>query len=330
MKLIIQIPCYNEAETLPVTLSQLPRALPGIDAIEWLVVDDGSQDHTAEVASQFGVQHIHRFSHRVGLARAFVTGLDLALRAEADVIVNTDADNQYDARDIPHLIRPILEHRADLVVGDRGVANLANFSSAKRLIHRLGSWIVQLASGARVPDATSGFRAFSREAALRMTVLSEFSYTVETLIQAGQRNLKVAYVPVRTGPKLRDSRLVRSIPHYLAQSIVIIIRAYTMYHPIRIFLVFGLVFILIGLAPTVRFLYFYLIGDGTGHIQSLIFAAVSMIVGFQVLLIGLLADLIGFNRKILEEVLYRLRRSEATEQPKPLNSDSLSTNPGRQ
>lgn len=314
MKLIIQIPCYNEEQTLPLTIHDLPRQLPGIDEIELLVVDDGSQDCTAEVAAQLGVPHIRRFARRVGLARAFIAGLDASLRAGADIIVNTDADNQYDARDLPLLIAPILQGRADIVVGDRGVATLSHFSPSKRFLQRIGSWAVQQAAGLRIPDATSGFRAFSRDAALRITVLSDYSYTLETLIQAGARRLGVAYVPIRTRAQTRESRLVRSIPHYLAQSGVTILRAYAMYQPMKIFLLVGGLLILAGLVPAVRFLYFYIVdGGGAGHIQSLIFAAVLLIVGFQVLLIGLLADLVGFNRKILEEVLYRLRKLELGE-----------------
>ncbi len=325
MKLVIQIPCYNEAETLPITLRDLPRELPGIDEIEWLVVDDGSQDGTAAVASELGVRYIHRFPQHVGLARAFVAGLNLALQAGADIIVNTDADNQYDARDIVCLVLPILERRADIVVGDRGVASLKHFSPTKRFLQRIGSRVVQLAAGLRVPDATSGFRAFSRDAALRITVLSDYSYTLETLIQAGARCLGVTYVPVRTKPDLRESRLIRSIPQYLAQSAVTIIRAYAMYQPMRIFLMLGGLMILAGLLPAARFLYYYLVaGDGAGHIQSLIFAAVLLIVGFQILLIGLLADLIGFNRKILEEVLYRVRKLELSEEERGVSEDARS------
>ncbi len=322
MKLVIQIPCYNEAETLPITLGDLPRELPGVDVIEFIVIDDGSQDGTAEVAARLGVHHIHRFPQHVGLARAFVAGLDLALRAGADIIVNTDADNQYDARDIVCLVLPILEHRADIVVGDRAVATLQHFSPTKRFLQRIGSRVVQLAAGLRVPDATSGFRAFSRDAALRITVLSDYSYTLETLIQAGARCLGVTYVPVRTKPDLRESRLIRSIPQYLAQSAVTIIRAYAMYQPMRIFLMLGGLMILAGLVPAGRFLYYYLVaGDGAGHVQSLIFAAVLLIVGFQILLIGLLADLIGFNRKILEEVLYRLRKLELSEEERCISEN---------
>ncbi len=311
MKLIIQIPCYNEAATLPLTLRDLPRELPGIDTIEWLVIDDGSEDDTAQVARAHGVDYVHRFTQHQGLARAFTAGLEIALRAGADIIVNTDADNQYDARDLPALLAPILEHRADIVVGDRGVTTLAHFSPLKRVLQRLGSWVVQRASGLTVPDATSGFRAFTREAALRLTVLSDYSYTLETLIQAGARNLVVVYVPVRARPPLRQSRLIHSLPDYLWQSAqTTIIRAYAMFQPLRIFWLIGTTLILIGAIPALRFLYFFLLGKGSGHIQSLIFAAIFLIVGFQVLLIGLLADLIGFNRKILEEILYRLRRLE--------------------
>lgn len=310
MKLLIQIPCYNEAETLPITLRDLPRALPGIDVIEWLVVDDGSTDGTAQVARAQGVQHIRRLTQHQGLARAFAAGLEIALHVGADIIVNTDADNQYDARDLPALVAPILERRADIVVGDRGVATLQHFSPPKRVLQRLGSWIVQRAAGLRVPDATSGFRAFTREAALRMIVLSDYSYTLETLMQAGARNLVVAYVPVRTRPPLRASRLIHSLPDYVWQSAQTIIRAYAMFQPLRVFWLIGAALILIGVVPATRFLYFFAMGSGTGHIQSLIFAAIFLIVGFQILLIGLLADLIGFNRKILEEILYRLRKLE--------------------
>ena len=316
MKLIIQIPCYNEAETLPLTLHDLPRALPGIDEIEWLVVDDGSTDQTAEVARTLGVHHIGRLPQHQGLGRAFVAGLELALRAGADIIVNTDADNQYAAADIPQLIAPILEHRAEIVVGDRGVANLAHFSLTKRLLQRMGSWVVQSASGLNVPDATSGFRAFSREAALRITVLSDYSYTLETLIQAGARHLGVVYVPVRTQPQTRASRLMRSIPHYLIQSAITIVRSYAMYQPLRVFLMLGIGMIVIGFVPGIRFLYFFIIEQSAGHVQSLILSAILLIVGFQIVLIGLLADLIGFNRKILEEILYRLRKSDSAKDQK--------------
>lgn len=320
MKLIIQIPCYNEAETLPLTLRDLPRKLPGIDTIELIAIDDGSTDWTEQIARELGVHHVLRLPHS-GLAGAFVAGLDAALHAGADIIVNTDADNQYDARDLPDLIQPILERRADIVVGDRGIAKLDHFSPTKRFLQRLGSWVVRRFSGLRVPDAASGFRAFSREAALRMIVLSDYSYTLETLIQAGAGSLRVAYVPVRTHPELRPSRLMKSVPEYLAQSTLTLLRAYAMYKPMRIFLIAGSLLILIGLVPAIRFLYFYLAGSSAGHIQSLIFAAVFLIVGFQVLLIGLLADLIGLNRKILEELLYRVKKMEQSRQSEPPDTE---------
>jgi len=310
MKLVIQIPCYNEAAILPLTLRDLPRAVPGFDAIEIIVVDDGSDDETARIAREYGVQRVHRFNEHRGLARAFTAGLDAALRAGADVIVNTDADNQYDARDLPELVRPILERRADMVVGDRGIAQSQHFSATKRALQRLGSWVVARFSGLAVPDAASGFRAFSREAALRLIVVSDYSYTLETLIQAGMRRLKVMYVPVRTRAERRPSRLIKSIPEYLAQSALTIVRAYAMYKPMRIFLISGTILILIGAVPALRFLYFYLGGSGAGHVQSLIFGAIFLIVGFQVLLIGLLADLIGLNRKLLEDLLYRVKKIE--------------------
>ncbi len=313
MKLIIQIPCYNEAETLPLTLRDLPRTLPGIDEIEWLVIDDGSADQTAEVARSLGVEHIVRLPQHQGLGRAFLSGLELALRSGADVIVNTDADNQYDANNIPQLIAPILEHRAEIVVGDRGVADLEHFSPTKRLLQRIGSWVVQSASGLKVPDATSGFRAFSREAALRIMVLSDYSHTLETLIQAGSRHLGVAYVPVRTQPQIRSSRLIRNIPEYLIRSGITIVRSYAMYQPLRVFLILGFGMIVLGCLPGIRFLYYLVVEHSAGHVQSLILSAILLIVGFQVVLIGLLADLIGFNRKILEEILYRLRKLDVSD-----------------
>jgi glycosyltransferase involved in cell wall biosynthesis len=322
VKLIIQIPCYNEATTLPATLEALPRQLPGVGVIEYLIIDDGSQDDTAQVAAAHGVHHVVRLHPHRGLAAGFMAGLDACLRHGADVIVNTDADNQYNAGDIQRLIAPILSGQADIVVGDRGIASLEAFSPFKRLLQRLGSWVIHRASGLETPDATSGFRALSREAALRTLVLSEYSYTLETLIQAGNRGVAVAYVPVRTNPQTRPSRLIRSIPHYLTYSGSTIVRAYTMYRPLRVFSSVGGLLILAGLVLALRFLYFYLIGQGGGHIQSVILSAILFIVGFQILLIGLLADLISGNRKIMEEVLYRLRRVELELPTDPKNNPS--------
>jgi glycosyltransferase involved in cell wall biosynthesis len=316
MKLIIQIPCYNEEGTLAQTLQDLPRALPGVDQIEWLVVDDGSTDNTVQVAQASGVEHVIRLRQNQGLARAFLAGLEAALRLGADIVVNTDADNQYRGEDIERLIAPILDGQGDMVVGDRGVSTVAHFSSVKRWLQRMGSWIVQQAAGVSIPDATSGFRALSREAALRTLVLSEYSYTLETLIQAGARQMAVEYVPVRTNPQTRPSRLMRSLPQYLMHSGLTILRTYTLYRALRVFLGLGGIMIAVGVLVGLRFLYFFVSGQGSsGHIQSLILAAILLIVGFQVCLIGLMADLVNFNRKILEEILYRVRRMELEEDP---------------
>lgn len=315
MKLIIQIPCFNEAEVLARTIETLPNEIEGMDLIEYLVVDDGSSDDTFQVARAAGVHHVVRMPGHLGLAAAYLAGLEASIKQGADIIINTDADNQYQSEDIPRLLEPILAGRAQMVVGDRGVANHVEFSSTKRLLQRLGSWIIAKASGVKTPDATSGFRAITREAALRTMVLNEYSYTLETLIQAGARHMPVEYVSVRTNPKTRPSRLMRSIPHYLANSTSTIIRSYTMYRPLRVFLTLSAVMIMLGTALGLRFVYYYIVdtlmaGLPTGHVQSLILAAVLLIVGFQVLLIGLVADLIGFNRKIMEETLYRVRKLE--------------------
>ena len=310
MKLIIQIPCYNEETTLPQTVQDLPRVLPGVDEIELLVVDDGSTDRTVEVARELRVHHIVRLKQHQGLAYAFPTGLEAALQAGADIIVNTDADNQYRGEDVGRLIQPILEGQADIVVGDRGVAALAHFSLLKRLLQRWGSWVVERAAGIPVPDATSGFRAFTREAALQLTILGDYTYTLETLIQAGARRMAVVYVPIRTNPQTRRSRLIRSIPSFLALSTATILRFYVMYRPLRVFITLGGTLIAGGVVLGLRFLYFYLQERGTGKIQSLILAAILSIVGFQVCLIGLIADLVRLNRKMMEETLYRMRRVE--------------------
>lgn len=317
MKLIVQIPCYNEAKSLPITMGALPRQLPGIEQIEILVIDDGSDDSTAEVARENGADHIVRLHQHSGLAAGFAAGLEACLNRGADLIVNTDADNQYNAQDIQRLVAPILNREADIVIGDRGVASLESFSTFKRILQRLGSWTISQASGIDIPDATSGFRAFSREAALRTLVLSDYSYTLETLIQAGASRMTVTSVPVRTNPQTRPSRLMRSIPQYLAHSAATILRAYTMYRPLRVFTILGALIMAGGLVLGIRFLYFVFIGQGSGHVQSLILAAILVIIGFQTALIGLVADLISFNRKIMEELLFRLKRSELDEQDYP-------------
>jgi len=311
VKLIIQIPCYNEAKTLPETVADLPRSLPGIDCIEYLVVDDGSTDDTARVARELGVHHVVRFTGNRGLAQAFAAGLDACLVRQADIIVNTDADNQYVGSDIALLVEPILAGRADMVVGDRQVASVPSFSPLKRSLQRLGSWVISRAAGAAIPDAASGFRALTREAALRTLVLSSYSYTLETLIQAGAQHMKVEYAPIRTNAPRRPSRLMHHLPDYLSNSATTIVRAYALYRPLRVFVMAGALAIFAGLLLGLRFLYFYVIGQGDGHIQSLILTAVLLIIGFQTLLIGLVADLVGANRKITEELLYRVRRLES-------------------
>ena len=314
MKLIIQIPCYNEAESLPATIQALPAAIDGIRSIEYLVIDDGSSDDTLNVARACGVHHIIQMPRHSGLAAAFAFGLESCLKRGADIIVNTDADNQYNGDDIQHLVAPILAGQADIVIGDRGVATLQAFSPLKRSLQRFGSWVISHTSGVNTPDATSGFRALTRTAAIETMVLSQYSYTLETLIQAGSRRLSVAFVPIRTNPTTRPSRLMNNIPHYLANSLVTILRAYTMYRPLRVFTILGSIVTLAGILIGMRYVYFILIGQSGGKVQSLILAAVLLIVGFQIFMIGLLADLISFNRKILEEILFRIRRSELDSQ----------------
>lgn len=310
MKLIIQIPCHNEAQVIAQTIQSLPTTMDGFESVEYLVVDDGSSDGTGNIALAAGAHHLVSLPGHMGLAAAFTNGLDASVKQGADVIVNTDADNQYYAEDICLLVKPIVDGRAQIVVGDRGVATSDNFSPIKRLLQRMGSWVVAKTSGIDIPDATSGFRALSREAALRTLVMNDYSYTLETLIQAGARKMPVEYVKIRTNPQTRPSRLVRSIPHYLANSIATILRSYTMYRPLRVFSILGGICMFLGLILVGRFLYYYAIGQGAGHVQSVVLSAVLLIVGFQVGLIGLVADLIGFNRKILEELLYRTKYVE--------------------
>ncbi|MCF8107520.1 MAG: glycosyltransferase family 2 protein [Desulfohalobiaceae bacterium] len=310
MKLIVQIPCYNEEDTLPHTVADIPRQIEGVDQVEVLIVDDGSRDRTVEVAREIGVDHIVKNTNNKGLARTFLVGLDASLRLGADIIVNTDGDNQYSGEDIKKLVAPIVRGEADMVVGDRQTDRIDHFSKNKRRLQKVGSFVVRLLSETNVPDAVSGFRALDREAALQMNIVSTFSYTIETVIQAGKKKLAVTSVPVGTNPKTRDSRLFRSIPHFLQNQVSTIIRMYTMYQPLRVFFYIGCFLILLGLIPSIRFLIFYVTGNGAGHIQSLIFAAICFIVGFQVLMIGLVADVISFNRRLIEETLVRVRRME--------------------
>ena len=314
-KLIIQIPCLNEAETLPGTLRDLPRSVPGIDHIEVLVVDDGSRDGTAAVARAHGVQHVVRFRRRKGLAAAFVAGIDAAIKLGADYIVNTDADNQYVGEDIAALLAPLVRGEADIVIGDRNIQALSEMSPQKKRLQRLGSWVVRQMSGTQVPDTTSGFRAYTREAALRMTIVSEFSYTLESIIQARKKRLAIVHVPVATNGNTRPSRLFDSIFGYLKRSSATIVRIYTMYEPLKVFTYIGGAIFLAGFVVALRFLYYYLFTFEDGKIQSLILSAVLMIVGFQIVLIGLVSDAISGTRKLLEDVLYRVRRMELDKPP---------------
>lgn len=310
MKLIVQIPCYNEEQTLPATVRDIPRKIGGVDQVEILIIDDGSIDRTVEVAKEVGVDHIVRNTCNKGLARTFIAGLNACLRLGADIIVNTDGDNQYVGGDIPKLIAPILKGKADIVIGDRQTDTIPHFSPLKKRLQKIGSWVVRQLSETDVPDAVSGFRAFSREAAIQMNVLSPYTYTVETVIQAGKKQLAITSVSINTNKKSRESRLFKSIPAFIARSITTMIRTYTMYQPLRVFFYIGCLCIFGGLIPSVRFLIYYLMGQGSGHIQSLILAAVLFIVGFQVLVVGLVADVISFNRRLIEETLLRVRRIE--------------------
>lgn len=310
MKLIIQMPCLNEQDTLPQTVADLPTALPGIETIEYLVIDDGSRDRTVEVARELGVHHIVRNKATMGLARSFANGLEACLKAGADIIVNTDGDNQYDGADVAKLVAPIVAGEADIVIGDRQTDKIRHFSPVKRFLQKLGSGVVRRLSGTSVPDTVSGFRAFSREAAMKTNIVSSFSYTIETVIQAGMKQMVVASVPVNTNPETRPSRLFKSIWSFIQAQLTTMIRMYAMFKPLRVFFFTGIIFLAVGLAPIVRFIYFYFQGAGEGHIQSLVLGAAALVIGVFTMLIALLADLIGRNRQLTEEVLERVRRLE--------------------
>lgn len=309
-KLIIQIPCFNEEKTLPITLESLPREIPGIDVVETLIIDDGSTDRTVAVAREHGVDHVVRLTNNKGLAEGFMAGLDACLKLGADIIVNTDGDNQYNNADIEKLVIPILQEKADMVVGARPIEQIEHFSLLKKKLQNLGSWVVRQISGTDIPDTTSGFRALSREAALQLNVVSAFTYTLETIIQAGKKNVAVTHVPVRTNEKLRNSRLFKNMFAYIKRSVNTMFRIYTMYEPMKIFMAIGSIPFLLALLISARYLYFFVIGEGQGHIQSLILAAILYIVSFQVWVVGLLADLIGANRKLIEKILYRVKKIE--------------------
>ena len=310
MKLIIQVPCYNEEQMLPLTLSALPRRIPGIDSIEWLIVDDGSVDRTAEVARAHGADHVVSLPRHQGLARAFLVGLEACLKAGADIIVNTDADNQYCADDIPKLIAPILARKADIVIGARPIAQIQHFSPLKKYLQRLGSRMVRILSNTDVADAPSGFRAMSREAAMQLHVFNEYTYTLETIIQAGQKGMAVTSVPIRVNAALRPSRLIRSTPDYIRQQVLTMLRIFITYKPLRFFAVQGALLLGAGMLIGLRFVYLFLTSGGAGHVQSLILAALLIIIGFFLFVVGLLADLIAVNRQLLERLEWRMQKVE--------------------
>jgi glycosyltransferase involved in cell wall biosynthesis len=328
-KLIIQIPCLNEAQTLPATLADLPRSIPGVDAIETLVIDDGSRDGTSDVARACGVHHIVRLRRNQGLAAAFRAGIDACLKLGADFIVNTDADNQYAGHEIPKLLAPLLRGEADICIGDRNIAELRHMSWRKRQLQALGSWVVRQVSSTSVPDTTSGFRAYTREAALRMTIVSEFSYTLESIIQAGKKRMAIAHVPVAVNPRTRESRLFDSIFSYIKRSSATIVRIYAMYEPLKVFTYLGLTIFGAGVLAGLRFLYWVMRFEGFKHQGTLIAAAVLMILGFIVLVIGLVADLISANRKLLEDLLYRVRSLELPAEERERDRPAVTQTPER-
>jgi glycosyltransferase involved in cell wall biosynthesis len=315
MKLIVQIPCLNEEATLPAALAAIPRQIPGVDTIEVLVIDDGSSDRTSAVAREHGADHVLRFPRRRGLAYGFMAGLDACLRLGADIVVNTDADNQYPGADIPRLIEPILKGEADMVVGDRQVAGLAHFSRTKRRLQELGSWVVRKVSGTGVPDTTSGFRALTRDAALRINIVSEFTYTLESIIQAGKKKLAVAHLPIEAR-QTRPSRLFTSTYEYVKRSAATILRIYAMYEPFKVFVLLGSALLLGGVALGLRYAYFWWMGEIRGHLQSAILSVLLLILGFQTLQWGVMADLIASNRKLIEDLLYRVRKLELDRGPR--------------
>lgn len=302
MKLIIQIPCYNEAETLAIALNALPRKVEGFDRVEWLIINDGSTDETVKVAKESGVDYIVNFKNNQGLAKGFMAGIKECLKQGADVIVNTDADNQYEAQDIPKLVQPILENRAEYVIGERPISQTSHFSPIKKMLQKLGSWVVRRASKTDVPDAPSGFRAMSKECALSLNVYNNYTYTLETIIQAGQKNIAITSVSIRTNEDLRPSRLLSSIPSYIKKSVITIIRIFVVYKPFRFFMTISAVLLSLGLLLGLRFMYFYFMGDGSGHMQSVILSGVLLGMGFQTGLIAFVADLLAVNRKLLEDL----------------------------
>ena len=313
MFLIIQIPCFNEEKTLGVTVADLPRSIEGIDRIEYLIINDGSTDQTVAEAKRLGVHHVVSFKNNRGLAKGFMAGLDAALHLGADIIVNTDADNQYCGADIEKLVRPILDGKADIVIGERPILKTKHFSPLKKLFQRLGSLVVRIASNTKIPDAPSGFRAYSREAALRLNVTNEYTYTLETIIQAGRNKMAITSVPIRTNPELRESRLFKSMSGYIKRSAGVIARSYMMYRPLKFFGSLGTIFLVAGLALGVRFLVLWAMDPTTSNIQSLILMSVFLIFGILLFMVGLLGDMVANNRKLLEDIQYRIRKMDCSE-----------------
>ncbi|MBN1457436.1 MAG: glycosyltransferase family 2 protein [Sedimentisphaerales bacterium] len=311
MKLIIQIPCYNEENTLPEVVRDLPKELPGVDVIEYLIIDDGSSDKTVQIARELGVHHVLSLGTNRGLAFAFLAGIERCLDLGADIIVNTDGDNQYDGHCIGDLIQPVVEGKLDIVIGARPIENIKHFSWLKKKLQRVGSRVVRQFSGTNIPDTTSGFRAYSARAAMRLHVFNRYTYTLETIIQAGHMNIGIGHVPIKINPKTRESRLISSIPKYISRSMAIIIRSYITYKPLRTFLYCSLVPAVIGVGLCVRFLYYFITSHTAGgHVQSLILAAILLIIAFNLLTLGVLADLISANRRLIQEALYNTRKQK--------------------
>jgi len=329
MKLIIQIPCFNEEKTLPATLADLPQRVEGFDEVEWLIIDDGSSDRTVQVARQHGVDHIVRLTNNKGLSYAFQAGMDACLKLDADVIVNTDGDNQYFGGDIPKLVAPVVAGEADMVVGDREVQNIEHFSPLKKSLQRLGSWVVRQASSTEVPDTTSGFRAYNREAAMSLVVVSRFTYTLETIIQAGKQYVTTAHVPIRTNPKTRESRLFPSMWAYVRRNALSIFRIYTRYEPLKVFMTAAVVLGLIALVVWVRFAYFYIVeDDGAGHVQSLIFGAVLFNAAMLLAALGIIGDLLSASSTMQQRIFERVRRIELEMKVPPSHYEPGATDTG--
>ena len=314
MKLIIQIPCFNEEEALPQTLNELPRTVEGFDVVEWLIIDDGSTDNTVKVAKEHGVDHVVSNRCNQGLAKTFMVGLDACLRLGADVIVNTDADNQYNAADIPKLTKPIISSNIEIVVGERPISEIEHFSITKKILQKTGSWVVRKISNTNIVDAPSGFRAFSKEAAQRLMVFNDYTYTLETIIQAGQKNMAITSVPIRVNGDLRPSRLVKSIPSYIVRSLFTMVRIFMIYRPFSFFSAIGSFFTICGALIGIRFFYFYLNGGGDGHVQSLILAGVLIGMGVQTILVAFVADLLAANRKLLEDIKFCIKHIQNFEE----------------